>query len=491
MYDRKVQQNTNLTSNTGAGRQLGKGNKTRNMRIEGLRLFAIVGISLFHVLLAWTWLITAQSPEPLLTYGGLSDSLAAQLCEAQAPFSPAVRALTAMVIGLALQLGSIGNHIFFMISGLFILPSAMRASRGARFWRNTARVTARRFATIVVSVIFVACVAFVARVLGAYLPNATILWQWTLGLEFIWVYALFVLLTPLIAWILARFDRRLATVLLSVVTFIVVCANFYIAFLDTSNNRSLTDWRKWMSMVTYAVGFVWAGLLGDSPARTSAQLPATRRVCRTVLWGSVALLIVVQAVFLACNPAGILRLSYKSTSFAAGIIAFSLVALCSLSPSQKHGQRWQEAARSAVPSSNEQSAGNKTTREQSIREQSTTIQSYEKYPTVKQLSGKVSPAEIRSQTSRRSRYNTLLPRLAQGILGFYIVQSVFSTAIMDLGINHWLAVTFASAYISFGEIIAILVLLLSAVLLSVGYVAVVLLVDSVTRQPLLKVLHLS
>lgn len=79
---------------------------------EALRLAAIVGISLFHTMMPWT----AQA-----------------LCDPQAGCGPIGEALGSdpvmlTVLGVISLMGAWGNHVFFMISGLYLVPSLARRS---------------------------------------------------------------------------------------------------------------------------------------------------------------------------------------------------------------------------------------------------------------------------------------------------------------------------------------------------------------------------
>ena len=104
------------------------------------------------------------------------------------------------VLGVIALMGAWGNHVFFMISGFYLIPSLARRSTQAGYWLDALRGTVRRVLVIAVSVVLVAVVALalvavVALAFDAWvmpLVNVHLVWQWTLGIEFVWLYAAFV-----------------------------------------------------------------------------------------------------------------------------------------------------------------------------------------------------------------------------------------------------------------------------------------------------------
>ena len=121
----------------------GGGPRSRNVRVEALRLAAIVGISLFHTMMPWT----AQA-----------------LCDPQTGCGPIGEALGSdpvmlTVLGVISLMGAWGNHVFFMISGLYLVPSLARRSTQVGYWLSSARGTVRRVLAIAVYVAVVAVAA--------------------------------------------------------------------------------------------------------------------------------------------------------------------------------------------------------------------------------------------------------------------------------------------------------------------------------------------
>ena len=91
----------------------------RNVRVEALRLAAIVGISLFHTMMPWT----AQALcDPAAGCSWIGDLLGSE---------PAVLA----VLGVIALMGAWGNHVFFMISGFYLIPVAGAPVHAGGYWR--------------------------------------------------------------------------------------------------------------------------------------------------------------------------------------------------------------------------------------------------------------------------------------------------------------------------------------------------------------------
>ncbi|MBM6775150.1 acyltransferase family protein [Olsenella profusa] len=263
----------------------------RNPRIEALRLVAIVGIAVFH---------TFQDPFAAATSG------------AWAPGAPALLALSCVSL-----LGAYGNHVFFLISGFFLVPRAAARAHDATYWRDQAHATVRRALPILATV---ALYALVALAVDAWvLPIESVGLNrtgWLVGgLQFIWVYLAVVVVTPVIGWVWARVSRPRAVVAALVV--VVFAVNAYIAFVSPGGEeRGLLEWRKLMSAVSYLVAFLAGGALAEK------GLP--RPLLLLGVCGALALL-AEGAAALSGNLALMDALSFKSTS----LLSFAL-AVCSL-----------------------------------------------------------------------------------------------------------------------------------------------------------------
>ena len=225
-------------------------------------------------------------------------------------------------MGLINFLGSTGNFIFYMISGFFLIPHAIK-DVGRGFWPKQIRSVARRCIVIVGSVIVFAILTvilhFVCRMPSAKLDGI----GWLGGdLEFIWLYLLFCVLAPLAALIQSKWPKGwlfLLTVLL-VLTF---ACNAFIAFFSQGGiNHALDGWRKIMSAATYFWGFCLAGLAGER------GWSKNRKRAKEILLICIISALVSTFVCAAAQSwkmAG--ELSFKSTSLISFGIAFSLLML--------------------------------------------------------------------------------------------------------------------------------------------------------------------
>ena len=201
----------------------------RNPRIEALRLVAIVAIAVFHTFQPWFAAAADASSELALSFPWLGNTG----CLA--------------VLGWLNLLGAYGNHVFYLISGYFLLPSAI-SGRPLR--------TGRKVMVILVSVLFYATLSLL---LGRIVTMESVsLHQtgWLLGgLEFIWVYLALVLLTPLMAQLARKLPQWRRAVL--VLAGVVFGLNAYIAFVSPGEvDRGLLEWRKLMSAASYLVAYL-------------------------------------------------------------------------------------------------------------------------------------------------------------------------------------------------------------------------------------------
>lgn len=267
--------------------------RPRNPRIEALRLVAIAGIAVFHTFQPWFAAATdgAWAAEPL----------------------------TLAALGCTSLLGAYGNHVFFLVSGLFLIPRAATASSEPGYWPAQGRSLARR-ALVIAATVALYGIAALAVSAWAFPLDGVELGQfgWLVGgLEFIWVYLACVAAAPVIGWAWQRCRHPRAVVCaLAAAAFAV---NAYIAFVSPGSDvRGLLEWRKLMSAATYLVAFLVGGALGEKNLALPAPMLAA---C-----GAVALLAEVAAAF-----AGDLRLlealSFKSTSLLSFALAVASVAL--------------------------------------------------------------------------------------------------------------------------------------------------------------------
>lgn len=275
-----------------------KSARPRNPRIEALRLVAILGIAVFHTFQPWFDAATSG---------------------AWAPSSS-----TLSVLGCVNLLGSYGNFVFFLISGLFLVPRAVEDARAGIPWKRRWLQVLRRALPILATVaIYAACALLVsssvAPIEGVSLDET----GWLAGgLQFIWVYLALVVTSPVMGqvWAHVRKPRPLVGAFV-VVVFVV---NAYIAFVSPGEDvRGLLEWRKLMSAVSYLAAFLAGGALAgsDHPRLARALVPvAVVAVALEVAAGATGSLWLLKA------------LSFKSTSLLSLLLAVSSLCLAAEGP---------------------------------------------------------------------------------------------------------------------------------------------------------------
>ncbi len=209
----------------------------RNTSIEALRLVAVAGIAIFHT---FQW-----------TFQAVCTGLPEYVPLAAFPYSGA--------LGFINLLGCWANEVFFMISGYFLIPSAVRALQNGSSAQDLTLKSLGRLKKIVLPTLFYCAVCLLVSMYVYPLPEISLheIGWLTLGIEFIWVYAASVLLVPVIASIRqrigsikARLSKRSS------------CSQ-HLESIATSRRRQtkrrIVLWRKLMSAVTYLVAFIAAG----------------------------------------------------------------------------------------------------------------------------------------------------------------------------------------------------------------------------------------
>ena len=395
---------------------------TRNVRIEALRLAAIVAIAVFHAFQpvfaqAMAWMAAGDAAAALAAARGGDIGAIMASCP-----------VASGALGFINLLGAYGNCVFFMISGFFLLPGCARASRGDGYWGAQLRKAGRRAAVIGISVALYAALALAVSYLVTPMPGISVReTTWLLGgLEFIWVYLAVMVVTPIMGWMWERCPRRdLVACLIIAAVYLV---NAYIAFVSPGGAvRGLLEWRKLMSAVSYVAAYACGGLIGE--ARAAAERPH-------ISWTAV---LVCACVAVACLEEGlacagaanlIVALSFKSTS----ALSFALAALSLLAAAF--------------------------------------------------------PKRPQHELDASPRRHALIRGAASGILGFYILQSMFYTVWRGAidGLFAHIA-TGAAA----GESLAIAagLLLGAGVIASLIVIVVLLAFDALTRRKLLGALHLG
>lgn len=312
----------------------------RNVRIESLRLFAIVAIAVFHTFQplfsqATAWALAGDE-------GARSAAAAAGDIAAIVASSP----VSVGALGFINLFGAFGNCVFFMISGYFLIPRCAQASRDEGYWRIQGAKTLRRAGVILISV---ALYALLALAIGRFitpLPGISLHETgWLLGgLEFIWVYLAVMVVSPLVGWVWERCRARTPAALTLVV--LIYLVNAYIAFISPGDaERGLLEWRKLMSAVTYFAAFLVGGLI----ARRALH-PATGQRARVAALAAFAGALCVEIALSVAGHVDILvATSFKSTSaISCALAAISLVACAQ--PARSAASRRDALIRSATSS---------------------------------------------------------------------------------------------------------------------------------------------
>lgn len=385
--------------------------------VEVLRVVAMVGIAVFHTFQPWFETCVGADPWSELEVGMLMGS----------PVALAV-------MGCIDQLGAWGNHVFFMISGCFLLQRAMEDGRplGEQY-----RAALRRVVPILVTVAL-----YVAIALGVSLvwPDATgasledLPW-FAQALQFAWVYIALVLLCPLMGIVARRCNHRSAVLATCVV--VIYTLNLYIAYVSPGETfRSILEWRKLMSAVTYALSFAIGGYIG--------RRRPSRRTASIILAACVVATVVVESYAAATQNLDLLNsLSYKSTSpLACAMAASSLACVLSLLEAGKtRDHRPQDVSDSNASS---------------------------------ELRSTSEPSQAPTQL-QHPRTTTLLTWCTSGMLGFYVLQSLFSRGWHQLS-NTLLTQALQTSPAAF---------LLTGAAFSMILFTILLLADSLIRRPLL------
>lgn len=281
---------------------------SRNTSIEALRLFAVAGIAIFHTF-QWTFqAVCTGLPEyaPLAVF----------------PYSGA--------LGFINLLGCWANEVFFMISGYFLIPSAVRALQNGSSAQGLTLKSLDRLKKIVLPTLFYCATCLFVSMYVYPLPEISLheIGWLTLGIEFIWVYAASVLLVPVIALMRQRIGSKRAPFVVALLVLATFGINCYIA--ATANEAAgIILWRKLMSAVTYLVAFIAAGEMrfvlechGNASGAQKSKI---------VLIGLVAATIALERLLSANSQYNTLwKLSYKSTSVISFILAAASVAAAAL-----------------------------------------------------------------------------------------------------------------------------------------------------------------
>lgn len=273
----------------------------RNIPIEALRLVAVAGIAVFHTF-QWTFQATCVG---VVEYVPL----------AMFPYSG--------VLGFINLLGCWANEVFFMISGYFLIASAARAWDGGTTWKSQMQRTAQRLGKVVMPTAFYCLVALAWSTVVSPIPDVTLSthYWYTLGLEFIWVYAATVFMAPWFGLAKSRLSQKSYTATVIAVGILAFAVNGYLAAMSATSAGEFSWLQKLMSAVTYVIAFLIGGLLRDvTDVMDSDRAGALgMRSLETVL---VLATILEGALSFTGNLTAMAVLTYKSTS----LISFALAA---------------------------------------------------------------------------------------------------------------------------------------------------------------------
>ena len=273
----------------------------RNIPIEALRLIAVAGIAVFHTF-QWTFQGTCvglQEYTPLAAF----------------PYSGA--------LGFINLLGCWANEVFFMISGYFLIASAASAWDGGATWKSQMQRTAQRLGKVVMPTAFYCLVALAWSTVVSPIPDVTLNTQYwyTLGLEFIWVYAATVFMAPWFGLAKSRLPQKTYTATVIAVGILAFVVNGYLAAMGATSGGEFSWLQKLMSAATYVVAFLIGGLLRDVTDVMDSDRVGALGI-RSLVTVLVLTIILEGALSFTDNLTAMTILSYKSTS----LISFALAA---------------------------------------------------------------------------------------------------------------------------------------------------------------------
>lgn len=273
----------------------------RSIPIEALRLVAVAGIAVFHTF-QWTFQAT---------------------CVGLPEYAPLAAFPYSGVLGFINLLGCWANEVFFMISGYFLIASAARAWDGGTTWKSQMQRTSQRLGKVVMPTALYCLVALSWSTVVSPIPDVTLSthYWYTLGLEFIWVYAATVFMAPWFGLAKSRLSQKSYTSTVIAVGILAFVVNGYIAAMSTTSAGEFSWLQKLMSAATYVIAFLIGGLLrdvtdvmdSDRAGALGMRSLAAILALATILEG---------ALSFTGNLTAMAVLSYKSTS----LISFALAA---------------------------------------------------------------------------------------------------------------------------------------------------------------------
>ena len=283
----------------------------RNISIEALRLVAVAGIAVFHT---FQWAFQA-------------------VCAGMPEYAPLAAFPYSGVLGLINLLGCWANEVFFMISGYFLIASAARAWNDGATWASQMQRTVQRLGKVVFPTTFYCLAALAWSTVISPIPDLALdtHYWYTLGLEFIWVYAATVCLAPLFGLAKSRLSKRSYAAAVIIVGILAFVANGYLAAMSSTNDGEFSWLQKIMSAATYVVAFLAGGLLRD--VTDTMNSGRARYLGKQALIAVLAIVIILEGTLsFTGNLTVMAALSYKSTS----LISFALAAASLLFAATRH-----------------------------------------------------------------------------------------------------------------------------------------------------------
>lgn len=272
----------------------------RNIPIEALRLVAVAGIAVFHT---FQWTFQAA-------------------CVGAVEYAPLAMSPYSGVLGFINLLGCWANEVFFMISGYFLIASAARAWDGGATWKSQMQRAAQRLGKVILPTAFYCLMALAWSTVVSPIPDVSLHahYWYTLGLEFIWVYAATVFMAPLFGLAKSRLSKRSYTAAVIVVGILAFVVNGYLAAMSATSAGEFSWLQKSMSATTYVVAFLIGGLLrditdvmdSDRAGALGMRSLAAVLVLTTILEGELSF---------TGNLTAMAALSYKSTTLISFVLA--------------------------------------------------------------------------------------------------------------------------------------------------------------------------
>lgn len=273
----------------------------RNIPIEALRLVAVAGIAVFHT---FQWTFQA-------------------VCVGAVEYAPLAMSPYSGALGFINLLGCWANEVFFMISGYFLIASAASAWDGGATWKSQMQRTAQRLGKVILPTAFYCLVALAWSTVVSPIPDVTLNthYWYTLGLEFIWVYAATVFMAPWFGLAKSRLPQKTYKTTVIAVGILAFVVNGYLAAMSATSAGEFSWLQKLMSATTYVVAFLIGGLLRDVTDVMDSERADALGMCLLVTVLVLTIILEGELSFTG-NLTAMATLSYKSTS----LISFALAA---------------------------------------------------------------------------------------------------------------------------------------------------------------------